>query len=297
MAYRFLKNDRGVEAAVRRIARQQVDGALAAIERLDADKATHEVRKACKKLRALVRLVRPVFPAYAHENAALRDLARSLSGTRDATVLLDTFDLLTGDLPEPEAKHLAFARQRLAAGREAANGEALGKARAGLEAARERIAGWTLEERGWDAIGPGLRAILRRARKAARAARETPTAENYHELRKLMKHHWYHARLLSPLWPATMQGRVKELSRLADLLGLHHDIAVFSERIAQGLGGPESRVAVDALLDLAARRRERLEREIDPLLARLLAQKPRALAAHWRALWRIWHAPRKHVET
>lgn len=297
MAYRFLRKDHGVQAAVRRIARQQVEGALHAIDTLEADKATHEVRKTCKKLRALVRLVRPVFGDYAQENAALRDLARALSGARDARVLIDTFDLLVRDLPEAERLSLAVVRERLAAARQDKPGaDPLQQARAALEAARGRIAGWHLEEHGWDAIGPGLRAILRGARKAARAAQATPTAEHYHELRKLMKHHWYHARLLAPLWPETLAPRVKELSRLADLLGLHHDIAVFIERIGESRDHPETRAAADTLLRLASSRQAELEDRIGPLAARLLARKPRALAREWRALWRIWHAERKHAE-
>lgn len=293
MAYRFQKKDPNVQAAVRRIARQQVEGALEAIDKLDGDKATHEVRKACKKLRALLGLVRPVFANYARENAALRDLARTLSGARDARVLLDTFDVLVHDLPEAKVKPLAAVRARLAGGQQAITGKPLDEARAGLEAARERIAGWELEEHGWKALGPGLRMILRRARKAARRAEAAPTAESYHELRKLMKHHWYHARLLAPLWPATLGPRVSELGRLADLLGLHHDIAVFVHRITEDAGDPDIREAANVLLDLARLRTARLEREIGPRAARLLAEKPSALADHWRALWRIWHARRE----
>ena len=292
MAYRFLKKDRGVEAAVRRIAREQVDGALAAITAQDTDKATHEVRKACKKLRALLRLVRPGFADFARENAALRDLARALSGSRDAKVLLDTFDWLTAEVPEEEIQRLAAVRSALAAGQHARPDELLRGAEAELMAVRERIAGWVLEEHGWDALAPGLREAVRGGRKAARQAHREPTAERYHELRKLMKHHWYHTRLLAPLWPAVMRTRIAELGRLADLLGLHHDVSVFMDRLAGGFADEEAEVAIGALSTLAAARRADLERKIDPLAARLLAQKGGALAKQWHELWRIWRAGR-----
>lgn len=288
MSYRFRANDGAVDAAVRRIAREQVDGALAAIARKHADKATHEVRKACKKVRALIRLVRPCFAEFKRENAAFRDLARLLSGSRDAKVLLDTFDLLAADAPEQDTARFARLRRGLAPGRHDAADEPLEQARAALEAARERIDGWTLDADGWDAIGPGLQAILRGARQAARTVVHEPVGEHYHELRKLMKHHWYHARLLEPLWPGMMKPRAAELSRLADLLGLHHDICVFAERLADVPASGREGEAAEALLELAAARRVRLEREIAPLTARLLAQKPRAVAVHWQALWRIW---------
>ncbi|SFF79395.1 CHAD domain-containing protein [Novosphingobium sp. CF614] len=296
MAFRFRAGDYSVERAVRRIAREQIDGALAAIDGKNAHVATHEVRKCCKKVRALIRLVRPGFAGYVQENEAFRDIARGLAGSRDAKVLLDTFDLLAADAQKradpalfgPLRGQLAHEPARPARG---ATAEArLGHARTLLAAARERIGGWTLECHDWGAQGAGLRKILRRANKAARTLAREPTARHYHELRKLMKYHWYHTRLLVPVWPAMMQPRAAELSRLADLLGLHHDISVFEERVAGRLEGSGYREVVETLLALALRRRARLEREIGPLVARLLAQAPRALVDHWQALWGIWRA-------
>ena len=48
----------------------------------------HETRKALKRLRALVRLLREELgeQAFERENAALRDVARRLAGARDAEV-------------------------------------------------------------------------------------------------------------------------------------------------------------------------------------------------------------------
>lgn len=302
MAYRFKAGDRSAEQAVRRIAREQVDGALDAIAGQCPDVATHEVRKTCKKVRALLRLVRPGFADYARENAEFRDIARLLAGSRDAKVLLDTFDLLIAGTPKgsdsamfvPLREH--FERE-LGQAVQAEAGEArLMQARVFLEVARERIAGWALERDGWEAFGAGLGKILDRARKAAHTAAIEPTAVHYHELRKFMKYHWYHTRLLVPLWPETMQPRAAELSRLADLLGFHHDICVFEERLgaaAPEVGHPE---AVEALQALAAKRRKGLEREAGPIVARLLAQTAEALAGHWHALWRIWHADAEELQ-
>lgn len=300
MAYRFRAGDRTVQRAVRRIAREQVDGALAAIDGKHRDAATHEVRKACKKLRALIRLVRPCFDDYVAENAEFRDIAHLLSGTRDAKVMLDTFDLLLADAPkEDDPAMFAAVREELLpdpphpAQQGKATHAVLEQVRARLEAARDRIGAWTVRGEGWDALGPGLRKIVRQARKAARTVAADPTALHYHELRKFMKYHWYHTRLLVPVWPAVMQPRAAELSRLADLLGLHHDISVFEARLGGSLPHGERRKAVVALLSLAGARRAGLEREIGPLAARLLAPKPGALVEYWCMLWQIWHAERK----
>lgn len=281
-----------MQRAMRRIAREQVDGALAAIAEKRRDEATHEVRKACKKIRALIRLMRPAFADHELENIAFRDLAGLLSGSRDARVMLDTFDLLNQgagatdgmtDLRAHLFDELVDPSQRQA-GR-----AALAQARTQLEAARKRIDGWVLEDRDWEVIGAGLCRILRRARKAWRTVSVDPTAGNYHELRKLMKYHWYHTRLLAPIWPVVMQARSEELAKLADLLGVHHDISVLEARVGGSSPHGKRREAAITLLEAAARHRSVLEENIGVLSARLLAQKPRALDREWERLWRIWH--------
>src|SRR4051812_47783318 len=56
--------------------------------------AVHETRKRLKRLRALLRLVRPAIGegVYARVNAAFRDTAKRLAAARDAKVLADTLD-------------------------------------------------------------------------------------------------------------------------------------------------------------------------------------------------------------
>ena len=88
MAYKFKASDRTVQRAVRRIAREQIDGALHAIDSSDRDTARHEVRKACKKIRALVRLIRPSFSRYARENGEYRDIAGLLAYTMAFIVVM-----------------------------------------------------------------------------------------------------------------------------------------------------------------------------------------------------------------
>ena len=139
-----------------------------------------------------------------------------------------------------------------------------------------------------EALGEGLGRILRDARKAERQVHAEPSALHYHELRKLMKYHWYHTRLLVPLWPETMAPRAAELSRLADELGLHHDICVFEQWLGAALPTLDEFTVAESLLPLAGERRRQLEGRITPFVARALAQKSAELVDHWGALWQIW---------
>src|SRR4051794_11864935 len=85
--YKFAP-DEPVEKRFRDIALSQIDAALEAIDRPDEGgrSAVHEVRRRCKKLRGLLRLVRPAFDQFGHENGAIRDAAATLSSARDAEV-------------------------------------------------------------------------------------------------------------------------------------------------------------------------------------------------------------------
>ena len=116
-------------------------------------------------------------------------------------------------------------------------------------------------------------------------ARYEPAADHMHEWRKHMKYHWYHARLLRGIWPATMQAHVEAASELADLLGDHHDLTVLRERLTKH---PERYGGFDAarmVEKMAARREEQLAGKIFRRGALLLAERPKALARRWERYW------------
>ena len=95
MAYRLAKSQDTVQDGVRKIATDLIDKAIdAAKQRRSPEQTVHELRKTCKRLRGLIRLVRPVFADYHTENAAFRDASRTLSYLRDTAVLIQTYDSL-----------------------------------------------------------------------------------------------------------------------------------------------------------------------------------------------------------
>lgn len=87
-------------AGLRRVIVGQLDVAIELLEAYPGEsreQTVHETRKALKRARAIVRLLRDELgdKRLARENAALRDCARHLAGARDAVVALDTLaDLL-----------------------------------------------------------------------------------------------------------------------------------------------------------------------------------------------------------
>jgi len=288
MAYRF-KASEAVDDALRRIAREQADAAVEDCARDDANLAVHEVRKRCKKLRALVRLVGPGFDHADAENAAYRDTARLLSGSRDAAVRLGAFEkLVTHEQLDPAG--LAWVRERLELDREATathggdTRQHLDAARGRLLTARGRIAAWELDDTGFEALRDGLRRAYKRARLHLAVAAANPTSEVLHTWRKRVKDHGYHCRLLRNVWREPMAARAAAAGMLGDRLGEEHDLALLAVHLRE-LGTDN---AVCALLDALDLRRAALRREAFALGRRLFAEKPGAFTARIEAYWDVW---------
>ncbi len=281
------------------MAREQIERAIASIDD-DEDRAetVHSVRKRCTKLRALIDLAGSSFADAEQERAAFRDIARSLSSFRDASILYETCDRLVGR-HDAQCKRAAFAEvgERLAA--EAAEKFEDGRLEGVLSACREafleagkRSRKWSLEQDGWDALGGGMLHTCVKIGKAAEAMKAEPTAEAHHRLRKRVRIHWCHVRLLRPIAPKRMGARAELAKNAADLLGDQRDLAGFEARIAADPGLFASTEALQAALVLARRNRIMLEEKSQRALSKLIADEPADLAEEWGTLWHEWHEGR-----
>src|SRR5262249_12296738 len=130
-----------------------------------------------------------------------------------------------------------------------------------MEVARGRVADWPLDgAEGPEAWRTGFERTYRQARRTLAAAYEAPTPERFHEWRKNVKYHWYHTRLLTPLWERTVAGRVAAASTLGELLGLHHDLAVLrTTLVPQGMQGSGARSLRESCVALGGRDLTQLE--------------------------------------
>jgi CHAD domain-containing protein len=281
MAYSVKPEDRTAQAALRRIACSQIDRAIAEIDspELPRDEVVHRLRRRTKKLRALLRLVRPHFDRYAEENAAFRDMARLLSSSRDATVMWHTLDRLlraweSGALPGDAVRLRPLLGDDAQEGTEAEAGLSIVRAR--LAAARGRVGGWTLDVEGLDALADGLERSYRRARKAMAAARAEPVADRLHEWRKRVKAHGFHQRLLRHAVSRGMDAGQARLDELGELLGDLNDLAMLRERM--GMAEAPPRAARTRLLAAIDRKVRALIAESFNLGARLFHHKPKAVA-------------------
>lgn len=292
-----LRPDASVPKNVRRLARRDLDRALAALAApadLGLADTVHDVRKRCKRVRAVLRLARPgLGKRYAPANRDVRDAARALSSLRDAHALLATFDDLVaathGDRLPGDA--LGAVREGLARGArraEAADPEdALEEAGRLLSRARDGVGRWSPPDDPAILV-EGLVANHARARRAFRAARAAPDDAALHEWRKRAKYGWHQARLLEPLAPSVLRPMAARLSDLSDGLGDDHDLAVLRASIAAApaeFGGDAAAAEALALVDAT---RADLQDRCVRLGARLYAERPAALGRRVRGYWTAW---------
>lgn len=252
-----------------------------ALEQDDPVRAVHDLRKAFKQLRGDLRLVRGSGRGAAR---ALRDelgaAARKLSQARDTAVQRETLDkLVEKGLLTPAARR--SAREALAGGGET-GGETFPLAvRAEITALVARCGPAVVEMAGT----PGPKAVIgaivadyARARERGRSV-DTTDDEELHELRKAVIAHRYQMELLTPYWPALGELWEKELQRLRDKLGEHHDLAVLAASVRDtGTGGWRGEV-----LKAVEHRQKKLLNRIQRLQAQLFAERPKAFARRLRA--------------
>lgn len=303
MSYEF-KISEPIDVGVRRIASELIDNSIARVEAADRNnhKAVYEVRKNCKRVRGLLRLIRPQVPGlYQTENTRFRDAAASLSGIRDTEAALESYDalLLTFE-DEVDRRTLAPVRRALKRHKQHLSSEGVVDLDARLDEfgermreARGQVPIWKIPtdtpkraHGGFKLFGSGLTMTYARGRKALRDADDDPSIERLHEWRKCTKYLRYHLRLLRPAWPALLEPIRCEVKILGDLLGDDHDLAVLEQVLEQALSGNNAHQDQLKTLEGLIRRRSRdLRSQAHWLGRRVYAEKPEAFRKRIRSYW------------
>ncbi|MDQ6648388.1 MAG: CHAD domain-containing protein, partial [Pseudomonadota bacterium] len=285
-----------VQDGVRRIALEQIGRMLRTIDAAsaDTDHAVHDLRKRCKKVRGLLRLVRPRFKHYRKENAAFRDIGASISVIRDAAVLTASYDAVLETHDGQSQRHtlrsirreLSLRSKRLSVTRDPM--ELIEQARAPLMQTAERVQQWKIDADGFESLQGGLRKTYRQAQKAMRKAAQQGSPAQFHTWRKRCKDHGYHAFLLRSLWSGPMKAYAACAEELADLLGNHHDLAVLMETIGDKPSAFGASSDVEIMLGLIRRQQTVLAQQSFALGHRVFAQSPKALVSSWAARYAVW---------
>lgn len=257
----------------------------------------HETRKAIKRIRAALQLVRSdLGQRFRDWNGRLRDVSQTLSKARDLDVCLQTIEDLQRGASKSHRGLLERLHAELSEQRSSFSAETHDDPRPRLVAALGSV---TAEFSDWQAghhdfrlIKPAVRRMTRHAQRIIRHWQADSCSDELHLLRKIVKRRLYWLEILRPIWPRGMRAEEKLVDLLADRLGKHHDLEILAEQLRT------STVAADAVLNGSvenlSRRLKFHQRKIEirslKLSRRLFAERPQALARRWKTLVKIWQA-------
>jgi CHAD domain-containing protein len=289
MPFRF-KRKESVTKAARRLCCERLDDALELLQRGDRDEAVHDVRREIKKLRAILRLVRPGIGETAYDKATktLREAANRLDTMRDAQVRLTALEELArrsnGQIPRHSLPKIQNALRQNCRQEEQKLGATLGPVKDILSDARQQLADLKVKPNSWKAVGPGLKRIYRRGRKALELAEREPSPEHFHEWRKRVKDLANQLRLVCPARPRKLKARTEKLDRLGDILGDDHDLFMLREFVGEKLNEWEK----GPLEMVIAGRQQELRSEALKLGGSFYTKKPNRFCRQVGNGWKRW---------
>jgi CHAD domain-containing protein len=285
---------RPVVVELRGIARSQLVRAereLSAAGSRRRQEPVRSARKRLKKVRGLLRLVRPSLrQTYRRENRILRDVTRELGVMTDRAAVLETVDSIGAKyrsvVPAPT---IAAFRRSLEKDEEptptvAGHSEGFSSAVARLHGVRRRAARWRLRDDDFAAIAGGLERTFRDGRRAMRAAVMRPKAGQFHAWRRHAKAQWLQMRLLDARCARRLRTTTRALEMLDDVLGRYHDVDLVKRAVERDASLTRDQKAT--ILRAVAVERRRLRRRAGVVAARIYDAKPKAFVRRVRRLWR-----------
>jgi CHAD domain-containing protein len=298
-----IPNDEPLPLGLRRVMIAQIDRVIDAVTtKEDHDPAVHEARKAMKRIRSLLRLVRDEIgdDIYRNENAVFRDVGRALAPPRDALVVIDTLTSVVhrhSSLIAPDAFRDTLAlldidhrriRRSVIDDRQLMSDLFIT-----LKAARTRFGGGRPVDRpaaptvrdDFAGIAGGLHRVYHRGRKALPEPGAHPSTEELHRWRKQVKYLRYQLETLTPLWPEVVGAEAQRLSDLGEVLGHDHDLAALVATIDGSphlCPDPAARAMLSALV--AELRKEALLEAVE-LGAASYGETPRGFVSRYEGYW------------
>ncbi len=230
------------------------------------DATIFELRKSVKRLRAVLRITRPVLgkEAFRELDRLMSDLSRQLGRPRDGAVLVETLDsLLEHFRPYPSASGILPARNalrcryqvRLEAFLHSTDTLSLAHRFSAIE---HRVRELDLQRLARPILLAGIRKTYRRCRTRLQVLHDEPSTENSHDLRRQVKYAWNQLKLVRKWGHDAFRPVIADLDRLGELLGRDSNIALLVETLQQH---PEiccTRVRTEFIIALAEARRTAL---------------------------------------
>jgi CHAD domain-containing protein len=289
-----LKQDAPIAAEVRRIVLRQLELAISELHSVgdpQSDEAVHDARRRVKKIRAIIRLVRPVLAGGGRSvDRDLSRVSRLLAPVADGQGVVETLEELAHryakTLPKPtlEAARVGVIRNSARADHQAEARGIMKIAAGTLRHERKRIKQWRIEARGFRAIEPGLEESYKRARRMMLHTWSKPRPSRFHSWRRCVKDHWFHVRLLEGRCGNHLLAHQRRIEALDGILGEYHNVILLRDVLVKDTALTRDEVA--RCLRVVARYQRVLRRHAEMLGVRVFIERPRRFVRRVHRLWR-----------
>ncbi len=230
---------------------------------------------------------------FTNRNEYYRDTGRLLSDFRDASAVIESLDKLEVQYKDAVYESIfKEVRRALEARRDELIPDA-GRKSALFKQVKKRIKmGIELVNptdqvfSGWEGTVNSLKRTYSRAYSLHRKLKKDPSPENVHQWRKRTKYLRYELRLLKRVWPQLFNPWRKELHRLSDFQGDHHDLHELKKILADLKG--VSKETKKALFALANQHQEQCYLEAMALGSRLYVEKSKPFARRMAGYLESW---------
>ncbi len=283
MSCRIEKNE-ALSVAIGRIAAEEIALAMNELRHPHRPEATHNARKALKRLRSLLRSLRVAFPkaVFRRENRRLAAAGRKIAPLRDVHVQLSTLGKLRAEsVPAAKSIERSLKRREDACLRKI---PALRRAMRQILTASQRTFASLPAQRATPAhLAAGLKRIYKRGRDHYKAARKDATPESLHEWRKQAKILGHGLTLIEQLGPKTAGIMITDTEQLCEALGDDHDLYLVLQALQREDQTQPARDYRKLSKRITAQRRV-LQASAFKLGKRIFDQKPGAFAKsleHW----------------
>ena len=289
-----INTQENIQANVQRIMQTRIDACREALQLENPHRAIHQSRKEIKKIRAVLRLVRPQIgeDSYQDANEYFRDAARLISDARDVTASGDTASQLQSFLTSSrdrravqQLKRHLWAKKSAITRYQVRRDQLLVTVREALSGAEQFHRSWTILEDGFEALAPGIKRVYKQCLKRMKVAYQQDTPHGYHQWRKSVKYLRYQVDTLSPLRPGLLDALESEMSQLTDYLGDDHDLFVLRKMIEQNELMADG--TVRSVFRTMEERRNTLQESAKSLSQKLFYQKPKRFVEPFAFWWEV----------
>jgi CHAD domain-containing protein len=232
-----ITQDETIAEGVARVIHELLACMIGYLDNYQADPdSIHQTRVACKRLRAIAKLLRKSLPKPAKQlNAEIRDISRLLSLQRDAEVKLELIGQLINDADEDQQHLLQLLAEHYQEG--AIDQQIIEKnvqlAKEKAIALGELVKSWKFKKMDQAKVFKALGNEWGLAKISYLQNQKDPDPVDMHTWRKHAKTCLYQSQLLETHLKAKYPQRIEKLKKLGTLLGQYHDLVLILEDIEE----------------------------------------------------------------